>query len=112
MARYIDANKINYTMASIYWGKDKDGKDIYRRTAIAVESEIDELPTADVVEVKHGVWYKSRFVQRSGFRTVKDFLCNRCEKEYSVQQPSNLMNYCPYCGAKMDGTPKERGGEK
>ena len=51
MARYIDADKINYTMASIYWGKDKDGKDIYRRTAIAIEREIDELSAADVVEV-------------------------------------------------------------
>lgn len=65
--------------------------------------QMKKIPTADVVEVKHGGWYKSQFVQRSGFRTVKDFLCNRCEKEYSVQQPSNPMNYCPYCGAKMDG---------
>ena len=43
--RPIDADKIDYTMASIYWGKDEDGNDVYRRTAIAIESEIDELPT-------------------------------------------------------------------
>ena len=51
MARYIDADKIDYTIASVYQGQDKDGNDIYRRTAIATENEIDELPTADVVEV-------------------------------------------------------------
>ena len=48
--KYIDANEINYTMASVYWGKDK-GKDVYRRTFVAFRSDIDELPTADVAEV-------------------------------------------------------------
>lgn len=45
--RLIDADKIDYTVASVYWGKDEDGKDIYRRTAIATESEIDNAPTID-----------------------------------------------------------------
>lgn len=52
MARYIDADKINYTMASVYWETDKEGNDVYRRSAIAFESDIDTMPTADVVEVK------------------------------------------------------------
>ena len=58
---------------------------------------------ADFVEVKHGEWVKAQFVQRSGFRTVRDYICSICGKVYAIEQPCNLMNYCPYCGAKMDG---------
>ena len=47
--RYIDANKIDYTMASVYVGQYEKGNSIYRRCTIALESEIDEMPTADVV---------------------------------------------------------------
>jgi hypothetical protein len=58
---------------------------------------------ADFVEVKHGEWEKAQFVQRSGFRTVRDYICSICGKVYAIEQPCNLMNYCPHCGAKMDG---------
>ena len=108
MARYIDAEKLIKELGNCTentWGKGL-GASWWAQSVKLKDNMvkcIESQPTADVVEVKHGVWYKSQFVQRSGFRTVKDFLCNRCEKEYSVQQPSNLMNYCPYCGAKMDG---------
>ena len=49
MARYIDADKIDYIMASVYWGKDNKGRDEYRRTFVAFKSDVDEIPTADVV---------------------------------------------------------------
>lgn len=100
MARYIDADKINYTTASIYWGKDKDGKDIYRRTAIAIESEIDELPTADVEEVKHAEWietkewYFDEYAQSDYQR--KCYKCSRCGRTEKYKE-----QYC-HCGAKMD----------
>lgn len=51
MSRYIDADKIDYTTASVYRGKDNEGKDVYRRTFVAIKSVVDEIPTADVVEV-------------------------------------------------------------
>ena len=94
MARYIDAENIDFSPLKNDFEK--------ARAQVIIMGQ----PTADVVEVKHGLWYKPQFVRRSGFRTVRDFLCNVCEKEYSVEQPSNLMNYCPYCGAKMDGGEK------
>lgn len=78
---------------------DSKGQDIADR----IEDDIVEIPTADVVEVKHGEWEKPQFIGRSGFREVRDFICSICGKEYAVEQPCNLMNYCPYCGAKMDG---------
>ena len=62
---------------------------------------------ADVVEVKHGKWKKPQFVAHRGFYEVKEFKCSVCDKIYEVKQPCNLMNYCPYCGAKMDGSDTE-----
>lgn len=59
------------------------------------------LPTADVVEVKHGQWIYN----------VKYYSCSICAgKRFNLLLGTDA-EYCPYCGAKMDGT-KERGGEK
>lgn len=52
--------------------------------------QVDKLPTADVVEVKHGEWLK----QNGGFFV----LCSLCSKASATKG-----NYCHSCGAKMDG---------
>ena len=68
---------------------------------------ITKQPTADVVKVKHADW-----------RSVVDdviFACSNCDAEVSTSwdyENDDMFDYCPCCGAKMDGTPKERGGEK
>ena len=47
---------------------------------------------------------------------VSYYHCSNCGCDDYTQTDRNgqckLMRYCPNCGAKMDGTPKERGGEK
>lgn len=48
-----------------------------------------ELPAADVAEVKRGKWNMSN----------GDYLCSACN-HYSDRC---YYDYCPYCGAKMDG---------
>ena len=55
---------------------------------------INEQPTAEVVEVVHGEWIPT------GGETLflREFRCNRCKS----RQLGNT-NYCPNCGAKMDG---------
>ena len=63
MARYIDVEKLNYTKVSVYWGKDNRGRDVYRNCFVAFESDIDNMPTADVVpknelEAEHNRWLK------------------------------------------------------
>lgn len=58
------------------------------------------VSNTDVVEVKQGEWIKPQFVAHRGFYEVKGFKCSVCNKTYEVKQPCNLMNYCPYCGAK------------
>lgn len=49
-------------------------------------------PTADVEEVRHGEWTKSNPYNR--------FMnCSVC----GFGQDHTAFNYCPNCGAKMDG---------
>ena len=50
------------------------------------------LPAADVAPVRHGRWL---CVDTD---TEQFFLCNRCKKKEYWES-----NYCPNCGAKMDG---------
>ena len=77
-----------------------DGKVIVK----AIRDIVDIIcPTADVVEVRHGKWEKQQFIGRSGFFSVKDFTCSNCFENFAVEQGKGLMNYCPNCGAKMDG---------
>lgn len=59
--------------------------------------------TADVVEVKHGKWY--RHTKKEQGDTC--FHCSVCEKmALSDCLIWELTDYCPHCGAKMDGQRK------
>lgn len=57
--------------------------------------EIDKLPAADVAPVRHGKWVSD------GDGSIYCSECNR--------RPTLLVqtDYCPKCGAKMDGGEKE-----
>ena len=54
------------------------------------------IPTADVVKVKHGEWICLE-------AEIGLYSCSVCEHKIIRAE----CNYCPNCGAKMDGTPKE-----
>ena len=57
--------------------------------------DIQSAPTADVAEVKHGEWIEKPFLLgTSNF-------CSECDSFYGM--PHGKYNYCPNCGAKMDG---------
>lgn len=62
-------------------------------TAWSIESGIEGIPAADVAEVVHGKWDDSL----DGI-TPYCSICGRSHK-LMVRTP----NYCPNCGAKMDG---------
>lgn len=54
--------------------------------------DIDNMPTADVQEVNHGKWLESG--------------CSECGREAVFQDVNGIWrfeNYCPHCGAKIDG---------
>lgn len=63
---------------------------------------IEALPAADVAPVVHGWWIHSRYEDCSEqFELVK---CSQCNHEaYAMAFYVVAGNYCPNCGAKMDG---------
>ena len=93
MARYIDADKLIDKIFPI--GLIDNGN--YSVNAKAVKVAIDSMPTADVVEVKHGEWKK---VSEKHPR----YACTSCNHLYNNKE----YKYCPQCGAKMDGERKEK----
>ena len=55
---------------------------------------IDDFPAADVDRVRHGRWIYDHW---------REFKCSVCG-EFSNSKPyRGKENYCPNCGAKMDG---------
>ena len=57
-------------------------------------------PTADVAEVRHGYWY--RHDKKKHGDTC--YYCSVCEKMALADcMVWELTDYCPNCGAKMDG---------
>ena len=58
---------------------------------------IDSEPAADVAPVRHGRWISKN---HHGYEWT--FVCSNCD--YVDGYPFNdRHNYCPNCGAKMDG---------
>ena len=72
-----------------------DGQDI----ADWYEKCINETAAADVAPVRHGYWVKEK----------RDVLihwhCSVCKECYYLDMPN--AEYCPHCGAKMDGRENE-----
>lgn len=63
-------------------------------------AEIREMPAADIAEVVHGRWIKDDFLSDDVNNAEK---CSQCGE--LIGWFGNLPNYCPNCGAKMDGEP-------
>ena len=79
------------------------GKELFGELAKhSVTQKIDEQPTADVVEVRHG-----HFENIVDFGNGKCFgFCSECYSEHEASNPTALKfayQYCRWCGAKMDG---------
>lgn len=67
-----------------------------------VKEEISKIPAADVAPVVHGRWIHSRYENCCDqFELVK---CSQCSHEaYAMAFYVRGGNYCPNCGARMDG---------
>ena len=119
MARYIDAELAESTFRDTYcqnctkWCPSCD--------IDCVISDLDDIPTADVQEVKHGHWegkadisflfdekefynalnerlnYRVNHTEDEYFEHFAPFICSNCGAKGYCTTP-----YCSECGAKMD----------
>lgn len=60
--------------------------------------EINSIPAADVAPVVHGRWVHEHI--SGGYAWV---MCSECEAVIHKILINKRLNYCPNCGAKMDG---------
>ena len=59
---------------------------------------LNQFPSADVAPVRHGRWVS---VPHKLARVCS--VCNRDEPYKFADIDADVYNYCPNCGAKMDG---------
>lgn len=99
--RLIDADEIKYTdMLS------SKGNGSYEHVGIVTQSEIDALPTVDAEPVRHGKFIGTEYDgYADGHPVYYEWKCSECGCIFEDDEPT--YNYCPYCGAKMDGMQKK-----
>ena len=101
--RLIDANKlitrIQGTESKVARNAPYDAEWFTRMADRQFEilEMIDNAPTVDAVEVVHGRWEPTGDPVLDNIYGVA--MCSICGYEYA----GNNTNYCPNCGAKMDG---------
>lgn len=68
---------------------------LYRLAINDCVKVLDEMPAADVAPVRHGRWINENFYTH----------CSDCGKMaiYDKYGQEVESDYCPHCGAKMDG---------
>ena len=74
----------------VVWGR-------HTGLAICIASEIADIPAADVAPVVHGRWIHDGCRIEGGIDWCH---CSECGKSDNF---CARTNYCPNCGAKMDG---------
>ena len=85
MKRYIDADAMLDRIPNLY-----------ERSAVARWT--DEAPAADVAPVRHGRWETEIIIDAYGLKHAC-YACSVC----GVANDDDEFDFCPNCGAKMDG---------
>ena len=100
--KYIEVNELlkSFTPDCIVYSSNKPIKIDLR----LIKRIITRQPIADVAEVKHGEWVSLTECSNAGV------YCSLCHKkvykeDYAWCNQKNKLrsDYCPNCGAKMDG---------
>ena len=97
--RLIDANAIPWEE---YYVPDPDSNVQwdYKKELSVIKPVVDQMPTVDAVEVVHGRWIERKEIFSENEGEVDAIGCSECGKS---QRKYLRTNYCPNCGAKMDG---------
>ena len=99
MAELIDkwevVNKLIQLENNYVFYKEKWDADVLYRRICELEIGIGKTPTVDAVEVVHGRWIWTV----TGEEDYEQYYrCSKCNDHMYSE-----YNYCPNCGAKMDG---------
>lgn len=93
MAEYIEREAVEKFIED-----GLNNQDVAKRfghDAIEIMAEVHYMPAADVAPVVHGRWVTH---YRSGTPVAEGYVSTCCD-----MWNNHKRNYCPNCGAKMDG---------
>ena len=90
MAEYIEREAVL---------KEAESRIMWGASAAAVYELIRDAPVADVAPVVHGQWIHTDL---AAHWLGKDE-CSECTYHEKDRSDLSNLNYCPNCGAKMDG---------
>ena len=117
MAEYIEREALEKMLNErLTYLLDKNGPyDYFTDGYDEAVSTVEEFLAADVAPVVHGRWKAQLESERDGFPKflwlpdrIVGYICSNCGNE-AIEYVDDyfLSDYCPYCGAKMDGGPDE-----
>lgn len=99
MAKYIDSGAFQAALVRKQCGPvNQRYTDGWNDCLLRVKSMVSKAPAPDVAPVVHGRWIKDDFLSDDVNNAEK---CSQCGE--LIGWFGNLPNYCPNCGAKMDG---------
>ena len=101
MAEYIERNRLLKIISHKPSSPTTDRED---RLINAFISTVKNFPAADVRPVVRGKWIQT--TQLLGWRDEECAVCSVCGEdfvldEWAMDEFTNLMNFCPNCGADM-----------
>ncbi len=98
--RLIDADNLENVVLQL----NKEGWAITRVEYKHLDNVIFEFPTIDAAPVRHGRWIGTEYDgYADGFPVYDAYECSVCGTEYDTDDGEITYNYCPHCGARMDG---------
>ena len=66
--------------------------------ALFLAEFIANAPTVDVEPVRHGKWIEHKWAEECEGLLISNYECSKCSEWVRDE-----TDYCPNCGAKMDG---------
>lgn len=67
--------------------------------------EVFDIPTVDAVPVVHGRWEDAHEIKSFRHTNIPVVQCSECKVYFCdiINNHHYMYNYCPNCGARMDG---------
>ena len=101
----LNATKMVYIECLIIDEKDYE-EGMADDLAVVFASDIKKIPAVDAVPVVHGRWIPKGYTTfKNKFEEVQIPTFFKCSECGTVR--TDKYNYCPNCGAKMDGERRE-----
>ena len=108
MAEYIEREALKNSFCN-WCDEEYDDEPFCEPDDCPIRNLILNAPAANVAPVAHGKWEDCDWVEYDGHGECihyphKGLVCTNCRNAFKKEFVNNpRVNYCPNCGARMDG---------